>query len=179
MSTLNLTNNFGETTSNEVLESSDPFPPLSPAAAGTVVANIEETEESPVYVPLADFAEALPNKEMETETVLANITGETAVGINVTLADFVEALPNKVIAAESLIVNLDDEAAAGTEVTFQELSDIVPAKTGVEALVAIATADVPAAAVGYVQADVEEMVVLINELKAAYNGLLAALKVVA
>jgi hypothetical protein len=56
-----------------------------------------------------------------------------------------------------------------TAETIQEISDATPAKTGVEALEAIATADAT---------DLPEALVLVNELKAEYNALLAALKVV-
>jgi hypothetical protein len=90
-----------------------------------------------------------------------------------------EVLAFPEIAAGSLMVNPEAEADFPVAKTFQEVSDLLPSKTGVEALDAIATADVPAAAVSYTQADIEEMVVLINELKASYNALLAALKVVA
>jgi hypothetical protein len=65
-----------------------------------------------------------------------------------------------------------------TAETKQEIANTLPAKAGVTSIAAIATANVPTAAAEYTQAEVEEMVVLINELKAKVNALIAALKVV-
>lgn len=119
-----------------------------------------------------------PFGEVVAEVVIANILAEPAEPIAVPFADFVAALPLKNLAAGSMLANLTGGAAAPVAITFQNVANILPAKAGVTAIAALATADAPAQGVGYVQADVQAIATLANDLKAKLNAVLAALKVV-
>lgn len=81
------------------------------------------------------------------------------------------------IATNTILANLTGGTAAPTAATILAVANKLPAKTGITAITALATADAPTQSASYVQADVQAIATLANDLKAKLNAILAAMKV--
>lgn len=83
------------------------------------------------------------------------------------------------IADGTAVANISGATDEAVAVPLQALVDKEPAKTGVAAIVALATANAATQTASYVQADVQSIATLANALKTQVNAILAALKVIA
>ena len=103
---------------------------------------------------------------MGKQIVLINLFGEES--INQVQAAGTNLPSAGAIADGTILSNISGGSAAAVANTLQAVSDKSPSKTGVTALTAIATANAT---------DLASAIALANATKAAYNALLAALKV--